>query len=499
MTRWLVPLVLLLSGGCIPQLAFGAIFPFPRNAQWLNVSSPLTLSELRGRVVLLDFFTPGCINCIHMLPVERELKHRFGPRLVIIDVDSPKFAASRHRAAVRDFVLRYQVEDPVLIDPKMKLWNAYGVFAWPTFVLLNPNGGVTERLIGEQSLSALSTAVRSALGDVTHLPQMTPLPLHPVTGGKRLLSAPGGLAISGNRVAIADTAHNRILIANRHGQITAVYGDGTAGHRNGKGRHAQFDRPHGLVFDGNRLFVADTASEMIRVINLRTDRVSTVAGNGSRRFLTHGHYSARQAPLNSPWGLALKHQQLYIGMAGDHQVWKLNLTKKSISPWAGTGREGLADGPIKEAEFAQTSGLTIGPNRLYTADPESSAIRVIGLENRQVLTLAGQGLFVFGHRDGKAEHALFQHPEGLVLDQQNHTLYIADTFNDDLRSLVLPTRTVHTIATNLHQPQAVALWSNTRLLVAESAANRLVLVNIKSGSTKQFRLLQPFVTHAHHR
>ncbi|HEU0197538.1 MAG TPA: thioredoxin-like domain-containing protein, partial [Nevskiaceae bacterium] len=123
--------------------------PIPAGLQWYNVSRPLTLKELRGRAVLLDFFSPGCINCIHMLPLEAQLEKRFGPRLVVIGVDSPKFSSSSSPAAVESFIARHHLTHPMVLDHHSQLWNRYGVNAWPTLVLIGPRGRVVDGFIGD--------------------------------------------------------------------------------------------------------------------------------------------------------------------------------------------------------------------------------------------------------------------------------------------------------------------------------------------------------------
>lgn len=485
MKRILLTLIaaIVIAGGLltlgVPRAHAQRAADFPTALAWFNVARPLTLADLRGRVVLLDFFTPGCVNCIHMLPAEKQLEQHFGTRLAVIGIDSPKFAASKTRAGLESFIQRYDLAHPVVLDPTMTLWNAYGVQAWPTLVLLGPSGQVLQTFIGEQTYAQMAGPIEAALASAPPASKLPKLPLAPMTFQSGALAIPSGIAVSPTLVAIADTAHNRIVLANHAGKLVAMIGNGCAGDADGDYAHAEFKRPHGLAFHGDTLYVADTDNQLIRKIDLAAHTVTTVAGNARRGFASAGRAPARAATLNSPWDVAWHGNALYIAMAGDHQLWRYDPATRTIGPWAGTGMEGLVDGDRDAAEFAQPTGLSANGDTLYDADPESSAVRAIALPEGKVSTLVGTGLFDFGLRNGPARHALLQHAEGLAYAGGN--LYIADTFNNALRRLDLATHTVSTVAALLDHPVAVAPLSANTLLVAEANGNRIDAVSIPGG------------------
>lgn len=452
---------------------------FPRGLTWFNVARPLTLSELRGRAVLLDFFTPGCINCIHMLPDEKKLEKHFGTRLIVIGIDSPKFSASKTRDGLLSFIERYDLRHPVVLDPDMQMWNAYGVQAWPTLVLLGPDGKVVHTFIGEQSYEQMAGPVAAALANAPSASRLPSLPLQPIAAQTRALAVPGGIAASPSLVAIADTNHNRIVLADHAGKRVAIIGTGCAGHADGDYARAEFNRPHGLAFHDGALYVADTDNQLIRRIDLAHKTVTTIAGSGQRGFAISGSFPARAAVLNSPWDVAWGDDALYVSMAGDHQIWRYDPSNQIIGPWAGTGEEGLHDGARDEAQFAQPSGMSVHGGTLYDVDPESSSVRAIALPEGRVSTLAGHGLFDFGMRNGSANQALLQHAEGITWHAG--TLYIADTYNNALRKLDPATREVSTVAALLERPLAVTALSLDTLLVAEGDANRIVAVHLPDG------------------
>jgi thiol-disulfide isomerase/thioredoxin len=480
---------LVVAGGLLmgpPRAHAQRAAPFPHGLAWFNVSRPLAWSDLQGRAVLLDFFTPGCINCVHMLPAEKQLEQRFGTRLVVVGIDSPKFSASKTQQGLESFIQRYDLRHPIVLDPDMSLWNAYGVQAWPTLILVGPDGSVRQTFIGEQSLKQLAGPVEAALAGAPPASSLRKLPLRPQTFQSGALATPGGIAVSSTLVAIADTGHDRIVLADHSGKLDAIIGSGCAGNADGDGTHAMFDRPHGLAFRDGALYVADTDNQMIRRIDLATHTVTTVAGNGQRGFAVRGSFPARAAVLNSPWDLAGHGDKLYVSMAGDHQIWRFDPATRTIGPWAGTGEEGLADGARDEAQFAQPSGLSTHGDTLYDVDPESSSVRAITLPDGKVSTLTGHGLFDFGMRNGAADKAQLQHPEGIAWNAGS--LYIADTFNNALRKLDLARRNVTTVAALLDQPLAIEALSPDTLLVAEGDGNRIVAVHLPDGAVEPRRI-----------
>jgi sugar lactone lactonase YvrE len=471
-----------------PFAAYAGEPPLPPGAPWFNVQRPLTSADLRGRVVLLDFFTPGCINCIHVLPDMARLEHEFDGRLLVLGVNSPKFSASQRSANIDGFIARYHIRHPIVTDKGMTLWKAYHVFAWPTQILLGPDGKIVGRFVGEGQYAQIREAVIRTLAKARQDNTLvqTALPLKPPPATTKGLLQPGKIAVSQHYIAISDSGHNRIVLLNRNGKVIRIIGSGTVGAKDGAPGTASFSGPQGLVFHADALYVADTGNQLIRRIALASGRVRTVAGNGERAYGVHGTHPALETALNSPWGLEEVGHELFIAMAGDHQIWKLDLTQDRIGPFAGSGAEGIADGPASRASFSQSSGLTYHSGTLYVADPESSAVRAVNLENGQVRTLVGQGLFNFGLRNGPAAQALLQHDQGLAwLDGK---LYIADTFNNAVRVLDLATSEVTTLTTGLALPGGLAVLDSHTLLVADTNANRIVAIDTKTGTVRNWPL-----------
>jgi len=464
--------------------------PFPKGDPWLGVRQPLTLGALEGRIVLLDFFTPGCINCVQMLPVLARLEARHPRSFTVVGIDSPKFTDSGTLPALEVFLAAHDVHEPVMLDRGLRLWNAYGVSAWPTFVLLGPRGHPRVAWVGETPYASLEAAVarERARALAAHRLAPRPLPLVPLAEPHGLLRWPGDVAVGDGLVAVADTTANRILLCGPHGRLRAVVGDGVAGRRNGNASVARFNHPEGVAFGRTHLYVADTGNNLVRRITLATLRVRTAAGTGAVGYYTgRAEGPARTIALNAPWGLLRRGDALWIAMAGSHQVFRLDLRTGRIDLWAGNGEEGLRGGPRHDAEFAQPTALAPAPGGgIFVAAPESSSIQELFPRTGRVGTFAGRGLFTWGDRDGPLDRALFQHPEGLA--SAGHTLYVADTFNGAIRTIDLRTRRVGTLAVGLDLPEGMAWLRPGVLLVAETGASRLVTVNVSNGVVRPWTI-----------
>jgi DNA-binding beta-propeller fold protein YncE len=420
---------------------------FPQGADWLNVDRPLQLADLRGRIVLLDFWTYCCINCMHVIPDLKMLEEKY-PELVVIGVHSAKFGNEKVRDNIRHAVLRYEIEHPVLVDNDFALWSAYGIRAWPSFVLIDPVGNVAAKTSGEgpaqmfdETIASLSAAFEEQ-GLLDKEPFSMDLVRDREPGGA--LSYPGKIEVDqeGKRLFVTDSNHNRIVVFRPDGEITALIGSGAIGTRDGPFEEAEFFRPQGIVYDAPRdvLYVADTENHLIRKVGLQARTVETVLGKGYQ-----GGYASKgkgtDLALNSPWDLTILGDHLYIAMAGPHQLWRMHLETREAERFAGSGREDIVDGPRERAALAQPSGIDTDGARLFFADSEVSAIRVV--QDDQVRTLVGKGLFEFGDVDGPIGRARFQHPLGVLMGEG--VVYVADTYNHKVKLIDLELGSVHTL------------------------------------------------------
>ncbi len=408
---------------------------FPSGAHWIGVERPLTMHDLRGRVVLLDFWTYCCINCMHVLPDLARLEMKYGDRLAVIGVHSAKFQGERDTGNIMSAVKRYGIRHPVLNDAGFVLWNEYGIHSWPTMVIIDRAGKVAGQVSGEGNFEVLDRAISGLLSEkdaAYAFPAPLPILRNDDDDSDSALRFPGKiLADSANgRLYVADSGHNRIVVTDiASGDIVTIIGSGKAGLADGGYHNATFSNPQGMTMAGAILYVADTDNHALRAVHLDRGTVETVAGTGrqSRWGATGGQ--SRTTSLNSPWDVTILDGRVYIAMAGSHQIWRYDPGRNTVEVYAGSGREDIADGMLERASLAQPSGISAGNGRLYFADSETSSIRVA--DTGGVRTLMGTGLFDFGWRDGRFSGALLQHPLGVVYD--GGMLWIADTYNNRLR------------------------------------------------------------------
>lgn len=426
---------------------------FPDGLDWLNVDRPLDLDALRGKVVLLDFWTYGCINCIHVIPDLKRLEAEFPEDLVVIGVHSAKFSNEGSTDNIREIIQRYDLRHPVVNDADFKVWNAWGVGAWPTVAIVDPAGNVVGTHAGEDVYDVVQPVISNLVAEFSATGGLDPTPcpirLERDRSRSTVLSYPGKVFAdpSSDRIFIADTGHHRIIAAKDDGTVTGVFGSGTEGFDDGIGIAASFSSPQGLIADGTTLYVADTNNHAIRQIDLDSGTVTTLAGTGAKGWPPSSG-PIGDVSLNSPWALELEGDHLFVANAGTHQIWTIDLGNGTAGPSVGNAAEGTANGPLLEAELAQPSGLAIGADgMLYFADSESSSIRsaAVGDPGGRTSLVAGgaANLFEFGDQDGPGTEARFQHPLGIT--RHGDRLLVADTYNSKIKEVDPSTGTTTTL------------------------------------------------------
>ncbi|WP_035799033.1 NHL domain-containing thioredoxin family protein [Kitasatospora mediocidica] len=463
---------------------------------WLNTGGKdLTLADFRGKIVIADFWTFCCINCLHVLDELRELEEKHRDTLVIVGVHSPKFVHEADHQAVVDAVARYDVAHPVLDDPELVTWKQYAVRAWPTLVVIDPEGYVVAQHAGEGHAHAIERLVEeleaehAAKGTLRRGdgPYVAPEP----QAGE--LKFPGkAVRLPGGGFLVADSGHHSLVELAEDGEsVLRRIGEGVRGLADGPADRARFSEPQGLALVPADLgldydvVVADTVNHALRGVRLSDGSVTTLAGTGRQWWqgsATEG--PAREVDLSSPWDVAWFDGRVWIAMAGVHQLWAYDPVVGTVGVAAGTTNEGLVDGPLAEAWFAQPSGLAVSADggTLWVADSETSALRAVSRETGLVSSPVGSGLFDFGHRDGAADQALLQHPLGVTV-LPDGSVAIADTYNHALRRFDPASGEVSTLATDLREPSGAVLVDGD-IVVVESARHRLTRLRLPEEAVR---------------
>ena len=464
---------------------------FPSGLTWLNTDKPLSIKGLRGKVVLLDFWTYGCINCLHIIPDLKKLEAKYPDELVVIGVHSAKFATESDAGNLRQAVMRYGLEHPVVSDQDMRIWQEYAVRAWPTQVLIDPDGRIVGQVAGEGNYDVLDENIARTIKEFGPRVDKTPIAiaLERSKVAPTPLYFPGKVAAKNGRVVVADSSHNRLVVSDKSGQVEAVIGSGEAGLKDGDFAGAQFFNPQGIAIDGDILYVADTNNHAIRRVDLGAKTVTTIAGTGGQAPYRASGGVGTKAALSSPWDVLKMGDTLYMAMAGPHQIWRMDLGTQKVDVFAGSGAEARRDGPRLDAAFAQPSGLASDGKSLFVADSEISAIRAIDLKSGAVTTLAGGDLFDFGDRDGRGDAVRLQHPLGV--DFHNGALYLTDTYNSKIKRLNPQTGEVVTVfggADQLDEPGGLAFDGGT-LYVADTNGSAIKTVDLASKKATPLKLI----------
>ena len=477
---------------------------------WIN-SGPISLAELRGKIVLLDFWTFCCINCHHILPELAKLEAKYKDELVVIGVHTAKFEAERDTENIRRKVAEYRIKHPVVNDANMTIWKRFGVNSWPTLVLIDANGQYVDRASGEGNFEGVDRAIghlvemHKARGELNLSPLSFTPEMERATNGPLLY--PGKIAAdsAGKRLFVADTGHNRIVQTGLDGKDPVTIGSGEEGFDDGDFKKATFNRPQGMFLSGETLFVADTENHAIRAVDLKAGNVTTIAGTGTQanRVYPPGTSGrAKATALCSPWDVIQipGDKALYIAMAGPHQIWKLDIAAGVVEVFAGSGRENILDGTAASANFAQPSGLATDGENLFVADSEVSGVRVIsGMQDPRgpaVRTVVGEGLFEFGDKDGRGASVRLQHCLGLAY--ANDRLYIADTYNNKIKVCEPRNRSVKAFVgthkagdgenpAHFYEPGGLSA-ADSKLYVADTNNHKIKVVDLKTEAVKTLAL-----------
>ncbi len=477
---------------------------------WLNTGKPLKLKDLRGKIVILDFWTLCCVNCMHIMPDLEKLEKKYPNELVVIGVHSPKFDNEKSTEVVRKAVLRYELKHPVVNDAEHKIWKAYNAQWWPTIAIIDPEGNVIAGAAGEPRVNfqGIDKTVAGLIQKHRKNKTLDETPIRFDTakfrdGPDTPLYFPGKVVVDvkGKRLLIADSTHHRVVITDMDGKMIAIAGTGQPGRKDGAFDQAQFDDPQGMAIQDDIVYLADRKNNCLRQLDLKAKTVRTIPGT-TRTFTLPGTPRAMEC---TPWDVWLEGPYLFVAMSGSHQIWVMDLAKRTFNPFAGDQAEEIKDGPRKTSQFAQPSGLTSDGSYLYVADSEVSAVRRIPLDGvGPVETLVGRGLFVFGDRDGPGRvadatarmstEALLQHCVGVA--HHNGKVYVADTYNNKIKAIDLSTGMITTFIGGppkpgaepvLNEPAGLNIAGDT-MYVADTNAHRIRVIDMKTKEIKTLEL-----------
>jgi len=463
----------------------------PDSLAWVNAAQPPTLASLRGRVVVLYFWTFDSVNCLNALGDLRYLESKYDDGLSVIGVHTPKYDYQCQAAPVLKAVNRAHIRYPVANDPDYALWRGYGVQSWPSFAIVDAEGRFAALLTGEGRRDEADALVGQLLDEAAardlrvyeaNVATVRPEPRMP-------LQFPGKVLASANGLWISDSGNNRILECDHGGRILRQIGSGNPGFWDGRNREAGFNNPQGLAIVQDALYVADTGNHAIRRVLLQTGEVTTVAGTGTLGHDLPGEsQDPKQVRMSAPADLGGHEDKLYIAVSGQHQIWRLDLGRNRLSVFAGNGRLGTSDGDGVDASFAQPCALGVFGMQLIVLDAAGSAVRAVNLPDRRVSTLIGAGPYEFGDANGKRDTARMQNPLGLCIDPRG-LAFIADSYNGKIKALNLRSAELRALNLPYHlqEPGGISLAANA-LWIANTNAHEIVRVDLATGQVRHLTI-----------
>jgi thiol-disulfide isomerase/thioredoxin len=449
-------------------------FEFPLELEWLN-SEPQNLADLRGRVVVILFWNASSVYCHNALNELLALQHKFQDGIYVIGVHIPKFTAELDSKIVEDMLNRLNIQLPIACDKNCVLWQKYSIESWPTFIIIDNNGMLVERILGDQQLKQIEFKVSELISTSQNTTNFKPkeIPQKTKTKSFNILKSPCGLLVHNKMLYISDTGNNRILECTLEGHVRRIFGNGLALNMDGLSSEAAFNRPTGLCVAREYIYVADTGNHAIRRIRLLDGVVDTVLGSGVAGRATEQVVSGfHSVQFNNPSAVSVQQDSLIIADSGNNSLWMYNLANCKFSLLVGSGELGLLDGVGSRADMAHPLGISGDKNYLYVIEGSSSTLRTVAVPEGRVNTLIGRGLFNFGSSNGAHQTALMQYPCGLAIDNKAKTVWIADSYNRKIRNFSITNNvlTDSKIKADLSNPTAVAI-DDESLWIADCGTN----------------------------
>ena len=478
---------------------------------------------MKGRIVLLDFWTYCCINCLHVIPILKQLEEIY-KELLVIGIHSAKFTNEKSKKNINYALHRHLIKHPVVCDNELDLWTSLEINCWPTFMILNPYGQIIAEFQGEIQANLVKDFIRYCfeyyekdLLPIKSLESLEMKNLKEVEFSNELCF-PTKLCLGLNKLFISDSGNNRIIAVDCN-TIEILYTiGGLNGYQDGLYEEAKFNWPQGLAIDveEQRLYIADTDNNIIRAVDLQKRVVSTLCGKYKKDGVI-GNYDyiggkqGLEQEVSSPWDICLykrdNNKFLFIACAGTHQIWmytfKTTSELTSLALWknvtlsfdtlvcvAGNGKERNRNNSYPlQASFAQPSGLCldIRNNCLFIADAESSTVRMLSLKDGSVKNIVGgdssqpDNLFVYGDVDGVGAQVRLQHPMDIkCLNEKD--LLIADTYNNKLKLVNINTKLCRTfVEKDFSEPNGLFVDEvDEKIFIADTNNHLIKVVDAKT-------------------
>lgn len=460
---------------------------FPESLHWVNRAGRVRLGDWRGQIVLVLFWNGASTSSVNLLAELRQLEKRHPDAFVPVCIHTPRYASQRSDAAVLKAANRQRLRMPVANDVDGQAWKQFAISAWPTSLLIDTDGALAARLVGEGRGQEIEDAIIQ-LRDEQPVQAHVAVPASPHAARMDVdgpLAFPAHALATESRLFVSDTAHHRILECSHDGRVLRQFGSGTPGTWDGQLAACGLHSPQGLAIDRHLLYVADSGNHCVRRVRLDTGDVETVLGAGRPAYTNvEAQGGGARAAINAPHAVLVEGDVLYVAATGQHQILRAELRHQQVATIAGDGRSEVRDGIGGQSSLAQPMALATMSGQLLIADAGGNAIRRLRFADLALTTLAGSSPWEPGYRNGAGGEARLAYPCGLAVS--DNRVYVADTMNDRLCTLDPYSGQLATMEVDraLHEPQGMSFAAGS-LWVADRNDHAILRIDAARGTCER--------------
>ncbi|MBU6338574.1 MAG: redoxin domain-containing protein [Rickettsiales bacterium] len=402
-----------------------------KSQEWFNTSRPLEISDLKDRVILLNFWNYDCVDCDYISLKIKKLEQIHGNRLTVIGVHSNKSEDGDSKSQIIKSIVKNNIIYPVVNDDDLKISNSFDVKKAPALILMDIHGKIRKTYDSEKEIAKLENDVKKLITKFKYRISYESLPLffekNSVAGN--VLNFPSKILYvkyfkyktrEEPALIVANSGDNNIIVSNLSGEVIVKIGSEAGGFTDGSFEESAFNSPRGILYDNGKLYVSDTGNNALRQVDFGTEKVTTLLGilGNKGEKLGKDSVDAEDFDLSTPGDIEFfpNHETIAIANLGTNQILSYNIRKQKISVLVGNGSEGKDDGKYPNNSTSLISDISSHEGKLYFTDAKAASLRVVD-ESLVVKTL------VNGQEVGNLTL-----PTGLTVDGTG--AYISDASNN---------------------------------------------------------------------
>ncbi|MDA9573475.1 redoxin domain-containing protein [Rickettsiales bacterium] len=476
--------------------------------KWINIEEKIINSDLKNKIIILKFWHHSCVTCIQNITnLEKSIKE-YKDKVIVIAIHSSRYNSEKKYQSVSKAVDKYKIKLPVIVDDNHYLKNFFKVDIFPKYIFIDPNGNIAKEYSSVINGDQIKSDINGLIKKFRHKISDKIINIKNKDDNIRnVLNYPSRLSYSrdfihNNKkipvIFISNIGDNNIIVSSLSGKIIQVIGNSQSGFIDGSFKEARFDKVQGMVFKGNKLYLADSGNNAIRVVDFNDKKVSTLVGNGVRgdRLYSLRSIKAKDFKLNNPLDLAFfgSSNNLVIANSGVNQIIEYNIKNKEIKLLAGSGDFDMVDGSDIKSSLAQTYDIEVYENKLYFLDSKSSSLRYLDLKGN-VVTIIGDGLNKFGEENNKNhQDKNMQNPTSLTVDDTG--IYIIDNLNNAIRHYNFNSKKIDNYkAMNIKakslefiEPTSI-IGISDKFYIADSNNHRIIQINRTNYNSSLFNIM----------